>query len=169
MTLACALDISVRSGSFNFRYLPLRVDCLSHPHDHPQRTVRSDRLLASWWSTLSLSRSGVAWSHIDRQAGAPGEPRCTGSRARWARSALHQWTRDGRGRSTNYCAIFTRLLLSSGVSFWRTCILYGWRRRSLRWIVFSEVLFGPRLWARWLTDLSGLSRTDYSTCQRVSS
>ena len=32
------------------------------PHDHPQRTVRSDRLLASWWSTLSLSRSGVAWS-----------------------------------------------------------------------------------------------------------
>ena len=95
MTLACALDISVRLGSFNFRYrsalvvwdtttiiLKERSDqTASSPHGDPRCHF------------LEVERLG---QHLVRQAGAPGEPRCANSRACWARSALRQWTRDGR-------------------------------------------------------------------------
>ena len=41
----------------------------------------------------------VLWEFLRTPlAGAPGEPRCGSSRARWATSALRQWTRDGRGQ-----------------------------------------------------------------------
>ena len=141
-------DIGIRTPHFCtlrlFQFLvPLRVDYLSHPHAHPQRrTVRSDRLLASWRPMLSLSRSGVAWSAPCQTRWSPRwttlrEFTCPLSQ-KCASSVNQRWSRTV-GCFVNHCAIFTRMLLSSGVSFWRTCILYGWRRRSLRRIAFSEV------------------------------
>ena len=80
ITFTYALDISVTPASQRrcSMWAPLSP---SHAHP-PRRVVRLGRLLASWRSTLSLSRSVVAWSTSCQTRWSPSEPRCASSRAR---------------------------------------------------------------------------------------
>ena len=140
-----APHISVRSGS-NFWYRSALIFWATSTLILKEE--RSDQTTSSPRGNPRCHFLGVGWlgQHLVRHAGAPGEPCCGSSRARWARSALRQWTRDGVGDIRVLCEPLRHphsLLLSSAASFWRICILYVWRRRSLRRIVFSKVLFPP--------------------------
>ena len=133
------------------------------PHAHAQRriTSRSERLLVPWRSTLSLYRSRVAWSAPWQARCSPSETRYTSSRARWARNALRQWTKDGRGQrsalrttapSSHACSC---PLMSASDELVSCMDSQVFAQNRIQWGPFQ---FEPR--ARCLTDLSGLSRTD---------
>ena len=145
MTLTCALDISVRSGSFSFRYRPALIVWATptlilkknSPIRPPPRLMAVHAVTFSEWSGLVSTLSGTLEPQVNRVARVhvPAEPE------------VHFVSEPEtvEDSSANHCAIFSRLLLSSSVSFWRTCILYGWRRISLRRMGFSEVCFSLRL------------------------
>ena len=66
-------DIHICARHFSHTCLSKEVlDVSATSHAHPRRRmVRLGRLLASWRSPLSLSRSGVAWSTSGQTRGTP--------------------------------------------------------------------------------------------------
>ena len=78
MTLACALDISFRSGSFNFRYRSALIVSATQTIILKER---SDQTASSPYGDPRCHFLGVEWlgQHLVRQTGAPGEPRCASS------------------------------------------------------------------------------------------
>ena len=120
-TRVSTVDISVRSDSFSFRYRSAFIVRATPTHNaHPQRrTVRLDRLLASWrsffnegchffrveWlSTLSCTLE-PQWTAL-REFTRPLSQKCA--------SSVNQRRSGTAGCPANHCVIFTRLLLSSG-------------------------------------------------------